>query len=118
MTSERTEIERHLPLTHVAFEILVAVAADERHGYGIMQDIAASTKGNTRLNPGTLYRAINRLAREGLLVQLPGQPAPDVANARRRYYAATSLGIAVARAEAERLGSRVEAARARLLGPT
>lgn len=117
MTPNQAQIDRHLPLTRVAFEILLSVGREERHGYGILQDIAASTEGRTRLNPGTLYRAISRLVAAGLLVESEERPAPDAADARRRYYAPTPLGLAVARAEAEHLGARLEAARARLLDP-
>ena len=59
------EVDRFLPLTPVAFEILLAVAEEDRHGYAIMQDIESSTDGKMRLNPGTLYRAIGRLGQGG-----------------------------------------------------
>lgn len=101
----------YLPLTPVAFEILLAVAEGERHGYGIMQDIELSTDGRMRLNPGTLYRAVGRLVDAGLLTENDARPAPDLDDARRRYYAATALGLRVAEAEANRLATQVAAAR-------
>jgi DNA-binding PadR family transcriptional regulator len=108
---------RFLPLTPVAFEILLSVAQGERHGYGIMQDIEDSTDGRMRLNPGTLYRAIGRLVDSGLLQELSARSAPDLDDARRRYYSATPLGLRVAKAEARRLEVQIAAARAkRLLG--
>jgi DNA-binding PadR family transcriptional regulator len=108
-------VEQYLPLTPVAFEILLAVAEEERHGYAIMQDIEESTDGRMRLNPGTLYRAIGRLVDAGLLRELDARPAPDLEDARRRYYAPTPLGRRVARAEARRLAAQVAAARAKRL---
>ncbi len=117
MAESRTqhETERFLPLTPVAFEILLSIAQGERHGYGIMQDIEASTDGKMRLNPGTLYRAIGRLVDSGLLKELAARRAPDLDDARRRYYSATPLGVRVARAEARRLEVQIAAARAKRL---
>ncbi len=112
-TRPSTDIDRYLPLTPVAFEILLAVAEEERHGYGIMQDIEESSGGRMRLNPGTLYRAINRLVDAGLLRELAARPAPDLDDARRRYYAPTAHGRRVAEAEARRLAAQVAAARAK-----
>ena len=106
-------IDGFLPLTPVAFEILLAVAREERHGYGIMQDIEESTGGRIRVNPGTLHRAIGRLVDVGLLVELAPRRAPDLEDSRRRYYAPTRLGRRVAKAEARRLQAQVAAARAK-----
>jgi DNA-binding PadR family transcriptional regulator len=111
MTSPKTD--SFLPLTPVAFEILLAVADGERHGYGIMQDIEVSTNGRMRLNPGTLYRAVGRLVDAGLLTESEARLAPDLDDARRRYYAATPLGLRVAEAEANRLATQLAAARAK-----
>lgn len=108
-------IDQFLPLTPVAFEILLSVAEGERHGYGIMQDIEASTAGKMRLNPGTLYRAVGRLVDAGLLKELSERPVPELDDSRRRYYAATPLGLEVATAEARRLETQIAAARAKRL---
>ncbi len=105
-----------LPLTAVAFEILLALADGERYGYAIMQDIEESTAGATVLYPGTLYRAIDRLERSGLVREADVQPG-DGEDQRRRYYALTSLGHQVVTAEAGRLARRVAAARAKSLLP-
>ncbi len=110
-----TDVEEYLPLTPVAFEILLALAEGERHGYAIMQDIEDSTDGQMTLNPGTLYRAIGRLVDSGLLKESPSRKAPDLDDARRRYYTPTSLGKRVAEAEARRLANQVAAARAKKL---
>lgn len=107
-----------LPLTPVAFEILLALADGERHGYSIMREVADRSGGAVALHPGTLYRALARLLESGLIDELAERPDPENDDERRRYYRLTDRGIAVARAEAERLASQVAAAKSRkLLGP-
>jgi DNA-binding PadR family transcriptional regulator len=103
--------ERFLPLTPVVFEIALALAAGERHGYEIMQDVERRTEGQIVLHPGTLYRALGRLLDQGLIEELDERPAAGHDDERRRYYKLTTLGQAVARAEVERLASQVTAAR-------
>jgi DNA-binding PadR family transcriptional regulator len=94
------------------FHILVALAGQDRHGYSIMQDVAARTDGAIRLSPGTLYGAIRRLLEEGLIQELDERPDPDHDDERRRYYRLTSAGFSVARAEADRLERLLGQARA------
>ena len=103
--------DRFLPLTSVVFEILLALAAGERHGYEIMQDVERRTDGRIVLHPGTLYRALGRLLDQGLIEELDERPAADRDDERRRYYRLSTLGGAVARAEVERLAGQVSAAR-------
>ena len=103
--------EGFLPLTPVVFEIALALAAGERHGYEIMQDVERRTDGQIVLHPGTLYRALGRLLDQGLIEELAERPAAGEDDERRRYYKLTPLGQAVARAEVERLASQVSAAR-------
>ena len=104
-----------LPLTPVAFEILLSLAEEDRHGYHIMQAVEARTEGRITLHAGTLYRALARLVDLGLIEELEAQADP--ADERRRYYRLTRFGRAVAEAEAVRLDSQVRAARAlRLFG--
>jgi len=100
-----------LPLTPVAFEILLALGDEERHGYAIMKEVEARTEGRLSLHAGTLYRALGRLVDEELLKELD-PPAGDE-DERRRYYGITELGRRVASAEAERLTAQLEVARAR-----
>ncbi|HET7695552.1 MAG TPA: helix-turn-helix transcriptional regulator [Vicinamibacterales bacterium] len=102
---------RFLPLTPVVFEIMLALAAGERHGYEIMQDVERRTDGRIVLHPGTLYRALSRLLDQGLIEEIDARPAADRDDERRRYYRVSALGRAVARAEVERLASQVSAAR-------
>ena len=102
-------VERFLPLTPVVLEIAMALAAGERHGYDIMQDVERRTEGRIVLHPGTLYRALARLLDQKLIEELGERRDDD--DERRRYYRLTPLGRAVARAEVERLAGQVSAAR-------
>ncbi len=111
---DRPRIDVHLPLTPVAFEILLALADGEQHGYRIMQEVESRSGGRVALHAGTLYRALARLLESGLIDELDERPARGD-DERRRYYRLTPLGIAVAKAEADRLASQVASARARRL---
>src|SRR5580658_10147601 len=106
-----------LPLQPATFHILMAVAEDDRHGYAIIQDVAARTGGALKLSAGTLYRSIQRMLEQGLIVETRERPAPELDDERRRYYRIAPFGIAVARAEARRLTQLVGMARARGLAP-
>jgi len=109
--------DRLLPLTVPVFHALMALADAERHGYGIIQEVAARTGGAVRLRTGTLYNAIRHMLRDGLVEESDERPDPELDDERRRYYRITALGRAVARAEAKRLEGMVAVARAkRLLG--
>lgn len=110
---DRFRADQFLPLTPVAFEILLALADGEQHGYRIMQEVNARAGGAVRLHAGTLYRALARLLEQELIEELSERPAED--DERRRYYRLTDRGIAVARAEVERLASQVAAAETRRL---
>jgi len=106
-----------LPLLPATFHILVALADEDRHGYAIIQDVAARTDGSIRLSPGTLYRSIQRMLEDGLIVETDERPSPEDDDERRRYYRLTTLGTAVAQAETARLMDLVRMARARGLAP-
>jgi DNA-binding PadR family transcriptional regulator len=108
-----TDMQQHLPVTPVAFEILLALGTEDRHGYSIMQDVAERTNGNLLLHPGTLYRTMSRLLESGLIEELDERPDPDIDDERRRYYRITTLGRKVAAAEAARLEKQLATARAR-----
>jgi DNA-binding PadR family transcriptional regulator len=101
-----------MPLRPVEFHILVALAAEERHGYAIIQEAARLTGGELRLEPGTLYRALHRMLKDGWVVESGRRPAADLDDERRRYYRLTPLGRRIASTEAERLSRLVAAARA------
>jgi DNA-binding PadR family transcriptional regulator len=103
-------IEKHLPLRRVEFHILLSLAAGERHGYGIIQDIEA--RGETSVpDVGTMYRALARMTEAGLIDPAVRRPAPDSGDERRNYYRITGIGMRVARAEARRLEALTRAAR-------
>jgi DNA-binding PadR family transcriptional regulator len=104
-----------LPLTPPVFHILLALAEEERHGYGIMQDVAWQTNDALQLGPGTLYGCLKRMLAAGLVEESDERPDPAMDDERRRYYRMTALGRRVVRAEAERLAGAVTAARARRL---
>jgi DNA-binding PadR family transcriptional regulator len=115
--SEDPEIEALLPLPEATFHILLALADADRHGYAILQDVAERTKGEVKLGAGTLYRSIQRMQEQGLIVETRDRPAPELDDERRRYYRITPFGTAVARAESRRLSRLVQLARARGLAP-
>ena len=104
-----------LPLTPPVFHILVALAGGERHGYGIMQDVARQTGNQLQLGPGTLYGCLKRMLAVRLVEESGERPDPSLDDERRRYYRLTDLGRQAARAEAQRLAAAVDAARARRL---
>jgi DNA-binding PadR family transcriptional regulator len=105
------------PLSPAAFHILLALALEDRHGYGIIQDIAERTGGQLRLSPGTLYRTIQRMLEQGLIEETGERPAPELDDERRRYYRITRAGEAAARSEAGRMAQLVRLARASGLAP-
>jgi DNA-binding PadR family transcriptional regulator len=105
------------PLPSATFHILLALAADDRHGYGIIQDIAARTNGQLRLSPATLYRSIQRMLEQGLIVETEERPAPELDDQRRRYYRITPAGTHAARGEARRMADLVRLAEASGLAP-
>ena len=106
--------ESLLPLTAVAFEILLTLSDGDAHGYHVMQEVERRTSGAITLHPGTLYRALARLMDEQLIDELDARPASKD-DERRRYYTLTKLGRAVLEAEAARLEQQVREARARRL---
>ena len=113
MPSSSESPERFLPLTPVSFEILLALAEGARHGYDVMVAIEERTGGRISLNPGTLYRALDRMLGEGLL----DVSEKRVGSAERRVFRISRLGARVAAAEAARLADLVNAARASRLLP-
>ena len=103
--------ESIVPLRPVIFEIMLILNEEERHGYGLMQDVKQRTNGRSILGPGTLYRTLNEMQRLNLIEQSDRRPAPDLDDERRRYYRLTAFGRQVAAAEAERMAALVLTAR-------
>jgi DNA-binding PadR family transcriptional regulator len=112
-----TDADALLPLPPATFHILLALASEDRHGYAIMQDVEARTGGHLKLSAGTLYRSIQRMLEQGLLVETRDRPAPEDDDERRRYYRITPLGAVVAKAESRRLTDLVRMARAAGFAP-
>jgi DNA-binding PadR family transcriptional regulator len=117
MAEDKDEIAALLPLPPVTFHILIALADSELHGYAIIQEVAARTGGAVTLGAGTLYRSVQRMLEQGLIVETDDRPAPELDDERRRYYRLTRFGTAVARAEARRLQQLVKLARASGFAP-
>lgn len=106
-----TEVDAHsfIPLKTQWFHIMLSLAGGEQHGYGIMQEVLESTTGKVRLWPATLYGSIKRLIEAELIEESNERPAPELDDARRRYYRLTALGRRVLDAECERLQALVRA---------
>ena len=117
MRDDNSKADALIPLPAAAFHILLALAEDDLHGYAIIQHVAARTGGELRLSAGTLYRSIQRMLEQGLIIETRERPAPEMDDERRRYYRITPFGAAVARAEARRLTRLVKLARARGFAP-
>ena len=114
MTTRTPSPESELPLPAATFHILMALADEDRHGYAIIQEVAARTNGEVKLSAGTLYRSIQRMVDQDFVTELRmrERPAADEDDARRRYYRLTPYGRAVAEAETRRLGELLRLARA------
>jgi DNA-binding PadR family transcriptional regulator len=100
-----------LPLKPQWFHILLSLAGGEQHGYGIMQEVLDRTTGKVHLWPATLYGSIKRLIEAELIEESDERPAPELDDARRRYYRLTDLGRRVLDAECERLQELVRTIR-------
>ena len=107
--------ETLLPLTPAVFHILLALADGERHGYSIMQEIAAHTDGKLRIGPTTLYRSIKHMLADDLIAEADERPDPTLDDERRRYYRLTDFGRRVAAAEVQRLEQALAVAHSRPL---
>jgi DNA-binding PadR family transcriptional regulator len=102
-----------LPLAPAALHILLSLAADDLHGYGIMQEVARHSGGQYKIGPGTLYDNLQKLIRYEWVEELGRRAGDD--DPRRRYYRLTEAGRGVLAAETERLSDVVREARSRLL---
>ena len=116
MSGAATNPESLLPLSEPVFQILLALADEDRHGYGIIQEVDDRTDGRVRLGPGTLYGALKRLREQGLIEEVEAEAAPPEDD-RRRYYRLTGTGRRVAFLEANRLEGLLTTARRKRLLP-
>jgi DNA-binding PadR family transcriptional regulator len=101
------------PLPSAAFQILLALAGEDLHGYGIMRQVVRQTDGRVRLGPGTLYSSIQTLLDAKLIEEIEPREDANLGKERRRYYRLTSAGRKLARCEAERLADLLRVARSR-----
>lgn len=117
MSSGQVSPKSLLPLTPAVFHILLALSDRERHGYGIMQEVARLTDDAVRLGPGTLYGSIKRMLAADLIEETEKHPDAVGKDQRRRYYRLTELGKRVAILEANRLDKLVREAQLKRLLP-
>lgn len=111
------EPEDVLPLTPATMNILLSLVDEERHGYGIMQEVSRRTGGGIKLGPGTLYTSVKRMIFEGLIEESDERPDPEMDDRRRRYYRLTNFGQRVLSVEVERMERLVQEARTRGVSP-
>ncbi len=104
-------------LTPAAFHILLALSDRDRHGYGIMQEVAKLTDGRMRLAAGTLYRSVKQMLADQLIEESDYRPDPALDDERRKYYRMTRQGRRLARQELARIQSLVQIARSKKLAP-
>jgi DNA-binding PadR family transcriptional regulator len=109
------EITPFLPLSPATLHILLSLAAEDRHGYGIMQEVTRQSEGQYRLGPGTLYDNLQKLMNQGMVEEAPRRSPED--DPRRRYYRLTPFGRGVLTAEVARLEGVVREARLHLRVP-
>lgn len=106
-----SDLSRFLPLKTQWFHVLLALAGGEQHGYAIMHEVFNRTHGKVRLWPATLYGSLKRLMEADLIEESDERPAPELDDARRRYYRLSPLGRKVLDAECDRLQELVRAIR-------
>ena len=107
--------EALLPLTPAVFNIMMALADGEKHGYAIMQAVETETAGVVRMGPGTLYGSLDRMLHAKLVTESQGADDSSPHSERRRYYRLTDFGSRVFSAEIERLQRAVVLARRKKL---
>src|SRR5512133_3145158 len=110
----RFDPSSYLPLTPAMFQVLVALADGEKHGYAIIKEIARRTSGKVHLRPTTLYTVLKRFDADGLVAEASERPDAALDDERRRYYQLTDRGRAVALAEADRLAETLAHAQTKL----
>lgn len=110
--SMKKDLDRLIPLAPATLHILLALAAEDLHGYGIMQEVSRQSEGRYRLGPGTLYDNLQRQMNQGLVEEAPRRPRNQ--DSRRRYYRLSAVGRGVLAAEIARLEGVVREARLHL----
>jgi len=115
--TKRRDPETLLPLTPGMFQVLIALADGDKHGYAIIKEVARRTGGEVALSAGTLYTIVRRFEQEGVIAESAARPDPALDDERRRYYRLTEFGRDVAVAEARRMEAALGMARAKNLIP-
>jgi DNA-binding PadR family transcriptional regulator len=115
--NKRRDPDSLLPLTAGMFQVLIALADGDKHGYAIIKEVARRTGGEIALSAGTLYTIIRRFEQEGVIAESAQRPDAALDDERRRYYGVTAFGRDVARAEARRMETALGMARAKNLIP-
>jgi DNA-binding PadR family transcriptional regulator len=115
MTKSKRSPDTLLPLTAAMFEVLIALADGEKHGYAIIKEVARRTTGEVSLSAGTLYAIVRRFEQEGVIQESDERPDPALDDERRRYYKLTAFGREVAQAEARRMETALKMAHAKNL---
>jgi DNA-binding PadR family transcriptional regulator len=110
----KQDVEKFVPLSPAALHILLALAGEDLHGYGIMQEILRQTAGGYRIGPGTLYDNLKKLLCQGLVEETASRSSKE--DPRRRYYRLKALGREVLSSEVERLKGVVREAQTHLRG--
>ena len=113
-TARPTPADSHLPVKPLVFQILLALAEGERHGWSLVRDVQ-QRGGFGRIMPGNFYRTLRGMLAEGFIEESPDRPKAADDDERRRYFRLTTLGEQVAVAEARRLEAAVVEARAKRL---
>jgi DNA-binding PadR family transcriptional regulator len=108
----------NVPLTPAVLHILLALSTQERHGYGIMKEVASESHGKVKMGPGTLYGSIGRMIEAGLIRESDKKVDPELDDERRIYYKITTLGQATLAAELERYREVVAVAKRKQLAPS
>ena len=111
--TKRRDPETLLPLTSGMFQVLIALADGDKHGYAIIKEVDRRSGGAIALSAGTLYTIIRRFEQEGVIAESAVRPAAALDDERRRYYKLTEFGRDVARAEGRRMESALGMARAK-----
>jgi DNA-binding PadR family transcriptional regulator len=105
------------PLTPAVLHILLALSAKERHGYGIMKQVAADSQGKVKMGPGTLYGSLGRMLEAGLIRESDKRADPEMDDERRVYYRLTGIGQEALAAELQRYREVVAVAEKKRLAP-
>lgn len=108
----KEDFDQFVPLSSAALHILLALASEDRHGYGIMREVARQSENRYRLGPGTLYDNLQKLLDQGIVEE--SSPRSSIDDPRRRYYRLTRFGRRLLATEITRLEGVVREARLHL----